>query len=446
MFLLASRLLIAFAAVFVPRSLRAEWKAEWRHELRRRSEAGSSQREIWGHAKGALRDAALVRKSRPESAAKVFFSRPFRAELVFFLLAAAVWLAAAGWRSPEPPFPNASRVVVLERGFASLGARRPMMSRPLVERASGIEAFQAVAPFRLWYRIPGAAFVSRNFFELLGVTPAMGRVLASNEPQPVVVITNECWRDQFHSDPSILGMSIELGYQSHQVIGVLPARFRFISDTTRYFVPLPANVRTVGAVALLKPNATLAEAQERFRELAKEVEPDWKPEAFGLRPLVEPRTHEPALALGLGLAAFLGSAAFLLWKGVRGLKYYMSLAARLLLTVAAFSAVQVVVSRLLVDRYLVSSILLSWPSLALCTAAVIIVVRDHLQRCPVCLERLRMPASLGSWSSVMVDPPATEYVCPNGHGTLYVSETGETHSRWTTLDESWRDLFARRGR
>ncbi len=390
--------------------------------------------------------AAVARRGRPEAGAGSFFSRPFRAELILCGAAAAVWLAAGVWRTPAPPFANAERVVVLERGFASLGARRPMMSRRLVERASGIESFEAVAPFRLWYRIPGAAFVAANFFQVLGVTPAMGRSFRAEEPRPVVILTDACWREQFGADPSVIGMFIELGFQRHEVIGVLPRGFRFLSDATRYFVPLPPHVRTLGAVALLKPGATPAEAQERFRALAQQVEPDWRPQAFALRRPREPQGDETALALWLGPAALFGSAAYLLWKGVRGWKYYLSLAARLLLTVVGLSAIQVGLSRAFVDQFWASSIFLSWPSLLICTAGVILVVRDHLKRCPECLARLRMPATLGSWSSVMVDPPVTEYVCPNGHGTLYVSETGETGSRWTTLDDSWRDLFARRHR
>ena len=79
-----------------------------------------------------------------------------------------------------------------------------------------------------------------------------------------------------------------------------------------------------------------------------------------------------------------------------------------------------------------------------CTIGVIVVVRDHLDRCPVCLERLRMPVSLGIWSSVMMDPPGTETVCPNGHGLLYTPESDQTDNHWTTLDSSWSDLFQRR--
>lgn len=67
---------------------------------------------------------------------------------------------------------------------------------------------------------------------------------------------------------------------------------------------------------------------------------------------------------------------------------------------------------------------------------------DQRRRCPVCLERLAMPVTIGSWGSVF-DPVATELLCNEGHGSLYASETltGEA-DRWTAFGASWRSLFA----
>ena len=103
-----------------------------------------------------------------------------------------------------------------------------------------------------------------------------------------------------------------------------------------------------------------------------------------------------------------------------------------------------VFGRLLLGRYCMPSFLPGWIFLATCTVAVIVIVRDHLNRRPICLERLRMPMSLGNWSSVVMDPPGTEYVCPRGHGLLYTPEGGRTENHWTALDSSWSDLFERR--
>ncbi len=66
---------------------------------------------------------------------------------------------------------------------------------------------------------------------------------------------------------------------------------------------------------------------------------------------------------------------------------------------------------------------------------------DQRRRCPICLERMAMPVSVGSWSSVL-DPAATELLCRSGHGSLCLSETALSQSdRWIELDPSWRTLF-----
>ena len=65
------------------------------------------------------------------------------------------------------------------------------------------------------------------------------------------------------------------------------------------------------------------------------------------------------------------------------------------------------------------------------------ILTDQRRRCPVCLRRLAMPVTLGSWASVL-EPPATELLCAQGHGSLCMAENdlGEA-DRWTALDSSW---------
>ena len=66
---------------------------------------------------------------------------------------------------------------------------------------------------------------------------------------------------------------------------------------------------------------------------------------------------------------------------------------------------------------------------------------DQRRRCPVCLRRLALPVSLGSWASIF-EPATTELLCEEGHGRLCVTDAdaGEA-DRWTELDASWRAFF-----
>ena len=78
---------------------------------------------------------------------------------------------------------------------------------------------------------------SAGLFELLGVRPVLGRTLVADEALPaavngarVALLSYELWAGRFGSDDRILGRTITMGGDSYEVIGVLPAQFRLVSD------------------------------------------------------------------------------------------------------------------------------------------------------------------------------------------------------------------------
>jgi hypothetical protein len=73
------------------------------------------------------------------------------------------------------------------------------------------------------------------------------------------------------------------------------------------------------------------------------------------------------------------------------------------------------------------------------------ILWDHRRRCRICLRRLIMPASSGSWGNmVTLGRPKTEWICPFGHGTLSVEElqiTGMAPPAWHKHgDDIWKEL------
>src|SRR5688572_10120322 len=73
--------------------------------------------------------------------------------------------------------------------------------------------------------------VSGNYFTALGVSPTLGRGFSLSEDEvpgrdAVAVISHECWRGRFGSDPGILGRTVNLSNQTLTIIGVAPAGFR----------------------------------------------------------------------------------------------------------------------------------------------------------------------------------------------------------------------------
>lgn len=77
--------------------------------------------------------------------------------------------------------------------------------------------------------------VSARFFDVLGVRVALGRTFMESDDrlgaEPTVVLSQALWRDQFHSDRSLIGKTIRLSRQGYNVIGVMPAGFDFPAGT-----------------------------------------------------------------------------------------------------------------------------------------------------------------------------------------------------------------------
>jgi predicted permease len=74
-----------------------------------------------------------------------------------------------------------------------------------------------------------AAFVSPNYFDVLGVRPEVGRTFAPEEggaASPVAIISHALWMREFGGDPSVIGRPIQVGgQQTLDVIGVAPQAF-----------------------------------------------------------------------------------------------------------------------------------------------------------------------------------------------------------------------------
>ncbi len=77
-----------------------------------------------------------------------------------------------------------------------------------------------------------AQLVSSEFFPLLGVTPLLGRTISDEDDRPnapsVVVLSHGLWRGRFGGDPRVIGHVIRLNDNPAEIIGVMPAGFRFI--------------------------------------------------------------------------------------------------------------------------------------------------------------------------------------------------------------------------
>jgi predicted permease len=154
---------------------------------------------------------------------------------------------------------------------------------------TGYEAFTTPNNLRLTGRgEPQSATgieVIGNFFQVLEVQPAMGRLFTADEarggPHAVSLLTNAYWRRQFNADPSIVGKAIELNGTPVTVVGVLPDSFDFgavFSPGAKVdlFTPLDLNLQRnwgniVTLLGRLKPGVTVAQALDDANRVAPTI-------------------------------------------------------------------------------------------------------------------------------------------------------------------------------
>ena len=237
-----------------------------------------------------------------------------------------------------PPFPDANRLMTLVDTHPTKvppDAETPPSPGNVLDWRERARSFDQIALWRNWYYAVGAVDagpgtpetvrgvrVSPQFFPMLGVQPALGRLFRDEEEVPgadaVVLLTDALWRRRFAADPAIVGRAILVDGRPTTVVGVLPRGFQVYQPDLELWMPLPMNAglrvrdnHSTMAFARLAPNVTIDAAQRELSAIASELEaehPDtnagWGARIVPLYPTRESRDVRPALAVLLGAAAF----------------------------------------------------------------------------------------------------------------------------------------------
>jgi putative ABC transport system permease protein len=116
--------------------------------------------------------------------------------------------------------------------------------------------------------------ISSSFLDTLDVKPLFGRNFSLQEDQrggaPVVIISNDLWRNRFGGNPQALGKTVTLNGVDYTVIGILPPRFQFGDDRIDVFTPLaqgdplmldPRGAPAIFSIARLNSGVSMAQAQ-----------------------------------------------------------------------------------------------------------------------------------------------------------------------------------------
>src|SRR5215207_8066004 len=124
-----------------------------------------------------------------------------------------------------------------------------------------------------------------DFFPLMGVAPAHGRVFKPEEFEPgvdnVIVLSDRFWTRRFGSDPSVIGRKIQLDGKTVEIVGVMPPGFEhpMLWGPTDTWQPLTftpeqkANRRAsyLSSFGRLKPGVSIQQAEQSMVALAANI-------------------------------------------------------------------------------------------------------------------------------------------------------------------------------
>ena len=146
--------------------------------------------------------------------------------------------------------------------------------------------------------------VSGNYFQALGVAPAVGRAFQPEEDTLggaalVAVFSDSLWRSRFGADPHIIGRTVGVNGHRFQVVGVAPPGFQGLNllNPADLWIPLsgfrqayPSATWVAGrrnaaftVAGRLKPGVTLARAEAEMEAVADQLEREYPRDNEGRR-------------------------------------------------------------------------------------------------------------------------------------------------------------------
>jgi predicted permease len=321
--------LIALVGVIVPRRLRADWREEWEAELRSREQLlsdwdrldRSHKWELLRRSSSAFWDALWLQRQRREDELVQDLRFGFRMLLknpAFALVAISTLALGIGANTAVFSFVNA----LLLRPLAGVAEPDRLMQvrRQYKDRANSSDASYpdyldyraantvtsglAVVSVTAFHVSTGNAtervdgeLVSANYFDVLGLKPAAGRLLTDADERDgnadsLAVVSFRLWQRRFAGDPGVIGTSIKLNGHDFTLVGVAAEGYTGIRIGTPrdVWVPIVTLRRTDPAMAMrlgqrraswteifgrLKPGATLGQARAEFSGIAARLEREY---------------------------------------------------------------------------------------------------------------------------------------------------------------------------
>lgn len=168
-----------------------------------------------------------------------------------------------------------------------------------------------------------ALVVTADLFDLLGVSPRLGRGFASGEDQEgaarTLILSHAAWLRQFGGDPSVVGRAVTINGEPITVIGVLPRGFEVFGLPADVYAPFrldPAarqpRGRSIVALARLKPGVTRDQAQAEMASVMEGLRAEWPDFNTGWTANVVPLREQLVGDVRLAVLVLFGAVAAVL--------------------------------------------------------------------------------------------------------------------------------------
>jgi len=169
--------------------------------------------------------------------------------------------------------------------------------------------------------------VSANYFEVLGVSAALGRAFLPGEGQPgrdrIVVLSHGLWERRFGSNPEVMGKFVHLNGEDFAVVGVMSSSYRIgVYGSPELWTPLvfsPESLlpaargnRSLEVMARLKSGASVEKARAEMAALAEKSDQAYPGTSKGWSASAMSIQHYIADEFGVGMRLQMGIVLFVL--------------------------------------------------------------------------------------------------------------------------------------
>ena len=181
---------------------------------------------------------------------RMLLKRPGFTAIAVITLALGIGASTAIFSAVNPilfeslPYPDARQIVTISDDFGTSDGSVGMTFgtyRELVQRS---RSFSAISVIRPWQpaitgsgepeRLEGQR-VSASYFQVLGVSPALGVNFNSSDDRPngpnLIIISQSLWQRRFNGESAIVGRQVTLNGSGFTVIGVMPRAFENVLAT-----------------------------------------------------------------------------------------------------------------------------------------------------------------------------------------------------------------------